>query len=48
MQHLSYPIRFAIIGTVFAIALVYLTYGLYRSNQDNVDFPARKGWACSM
>jgi methyl-accepting chemotaxis protein len=42
MQHLSYPIRFAIIGTVFAIALVYLTYGLYRSNQDNVDFSSKE------
>ncbi|QBJ78510.1 methyl-accepting chemotaxis protein [Aquitalea sp. USM4] len=42
MQHLSYPIRFAIIGTVFAVALVYLTYGLYRSNQDNVDFSSKE------
>ena len=42
MQHLSYPIRFAIIGSVFAIALVYLTYGLYRSNQDNVDFSSKE------
>ena len=42
MQRFSYPTRFAIIGTVFAIALVYLTYGLYRSNQDNVDFSSKE------
>ncbi|RQO76921.1 hypothetical protein DBR44_04425 [Aquitalea sp. FJL05] len=42
MQRLSYPTRFAVIGAVFAIALVYLTYGLYRSNQDNVDFSSKE------
>jgi|GEM_PF-573537 len=42
MQRLSYPSRFAIIGAVFAIALIYLTYGLYRSNQDNVDFSSKE------
>ncbi|BBF86133.1 methyl-accepting chemotaxis protein [Aquitalea magnusonii] len=39
---MSYPSRFAIIGTVFAIALTYLTYGLYRSNQDNADFSSKE------
>jgi methyl-accepting chemotaxis protein len=42
MQRLSYPTRFAVIGAVFAIALFYLTYGLYRSNQDNVDFSSKE------
>jgi len=42
MQRLSYPARFAIIGTVFVVALVYLTFGLYRSNQDNVDFSSKE------
>ena len=42
MQRLSYPTRFVVIGAVFAIALVYLTYGLYRSNQDNVDFSSKE------
>ena len=42
MQRLSYPTRFAVIGAVFAIALVYLTYGLYRSNQDNADFSSKE------
>ncbi|WP_293762920.1 methyl-accepting chemotaxis protein [uncultured Aquitalea sp.] len=42
MRRLSYPSRFAIIGAVFAVALVYLTYGLYRSNQDNADFSGKE------
>ena len=42
MRHMSYPSRFAIIGAVFAIALSYLTYGLYRSNQDNADFSSKE------
>ncbi|OHX13017.1 methyl-accepting chemotaxis protein [Chromobacterium sphagni] len=37
MQRLSYPQRFALIGLVFAAALLYLVYGLYHSNQDNID-----------
>ncbi|WP_047258211.1 methyl-accepting chemotaxis protein [Chromobacterium subtsugae] len=42
MQRLSYPQRFAVIGLVFAIALLYLVYGLYRSNQDNIDSTAKE------
>ena len=38
MQRLSYPSRFALIGAVFAAALLYMVYGLYRTNQDNIDF----------
>jgi methyl-accepting chemotaxis protein len=42
MRRMRYPSRFAIIGAVFAIALIYLTYGLYRSNQDNADFSSKE------
>ncbi|WP_168209739.1 methyl-accepting chemotaxis protein [Chromobacterium paludis] len=42
MQRLSYPQRFAVIGCLFAIVLLYLVYGLYRSNQDNIDFSAKE------
>ncbi|WP_159874985.1 methyl-accepting chemotaxis protein [Aquitalea denitrificans] len=42
MQRLSYPTRFALIGAVFVVALAYLTYGLYRSNQDSVDFSSKE------
>ncbi|QBJ79098.1 methyl-accepting chemotaxis protein [Aquitalea sp. USM4] len=42
MLRMSYPNRFAIIAAVFAIALSYLTYGLYRSNQDNADFSSKE------
>lgn len=42
MQRLSYPARFALIGAVFVVALAYLTYGLYRSNQDSVDFSSKE------
>ncbi|UTH72446.1 methyl-accepting chemotaxis protein [Chromobacterium sp. IIBBL 290-4] len=42
MQRLSYPKRFALIGLVIAIALLYLVYGLYRSNQDNIESTAKE------
>ncbi|WP_162787958.1 methyl-accepting chemotaxis protein [Chromobacterium haemolyticum] len=42
MQRLSYPSRFALIGTVFAVALLYMVYGLYRTNQDNIDFSQKE------
>ncbi|POZ64023.1 methyl-accepting chemotaxis protein [Chromobacterium alticapitis] len=42
MQRLSYPQRFAVIGVLFAFALLYLVYGLYRTNQDNIDFTAKE------
>lgn len=42
MQRLSYPGRFAIIGIVFVSVLIYLTYGLYRSNQDSADFSSKE------
>ncbi|MGC0151852.1 methyl-accepting chemotaxis protein [Chromobacterium vaccinii] len=42
MQRLSYPKRFAVIGLVFAVALLYLVYGLYRSNQDNIESTAKE------
>lgn len=45
MQGLSYPSRFALIGAVFAAALLYMVYGLYRTNQDNIDFSQKKEWA---
>ncbi|PRP69392.1 hypothetical protein BUE93_16545 [Chromobacterium amazonense] len=37
MQVLSYPKRFAVIGLLFALALLYLVYALYRTNQDNIE-----------
>lgn len=42
MQRLSYPSRFALIGAVFAAALIYMVYGLYRTNQDNIDFAQKE------
>ncbi|MCD4503322.1 methyl-accepting chemotaxis protein [Chromobacterium piscinae] len=42
MQRLSYPQRFAVIGVLFAAALLYLVYGLYRSNQDNIESTAKE------
>ncbi|GGY22322.1 methyl-accepting chemotaxis protein [Paludibacterium paludis] len=42
MQRMSYPSRFALIGAVFAIALGYMVYGLYRTNQDSVDFALKE------
>lgn len=39
---LSYLSKFLLIGSVSIVALVYLTYGLYRTNQDNVDFSAKE------
>ncbi|WP_434633396.1 methyl-accepting chemotaxis protein [Chromobacterium sp. CV08] len=42
MQRLSYPKRFAVIGLVFAAALLYLMYGLYHSNQDNIESTAKE------
>ena len=42
MQGLSYPSRFALIGAVFAAALLYMVYGLYRTNQDNIDFSQKE------
>ncbi|ERE07332.1 methyl-accepting chemotaxis protein [Pseudogulbenkiania ferrooxidans] len=42
MQRLSYPQRFAVIGVLFATALLYLVYGLYRSNQDNIESTAKE------
>ncbi|AXE29026.1 hypothetical protein DK842_03320 [Chromobacterium phragmitis] len=42
MQRLSYPQRFAVIGVLFAAALLYLVYGLFRSNQDNIESTAKE------
>ncbi|WP_179958202.1 methyl-accepting chemotaxis protein [Chitinimonas arctica] len=42
MRRLSYPVRFGLIGAVATLALIYLGYGLYRTNQDNVDFSAKE------
>ena len=42
MRSMSYPARFGLIGAVSALALVYLGYSLYRTNQDNVDFSAKE------
>ncbi|MEJ8674730.1 methyl-accepting chemotaxis protein [Chromobacterium amazonense] len=42
MQQLSYPKRFAVIGLLFAFALLYLVYGLYRTNQDSIEFTAKE------
>ncbi len=39
---LSYPRKFLLIGAVSVVALAYLTYGLYRTNQDNVDFSGKE------
>nr|WP_199065412.1 methyl-accepting chemotaxis protein [Chromobacterium sp. ASV5] len=42
MRRMSYPSRFALIGVVFALTLLYMVYGLYRSNQDNIDSTAKE------
>lgn len=42
MQRMSYPSRFTLIGAVFAVALLYMVYGLYRTHQDNIDFSQKE------
>ncbi|GGY17232.1 methyl-accepting chemotaxis protein [Paludibacterium paludis] len=42
MNRLSYPARFGLIGVLFALTLLYLTWGLYRTNQANIEFSAKE------
>lgn len=39
---LSYPRRFALVGSLCLLLLAFLGYGLYRSTQDAVDFTAKE------
>ncbi len=42
MSRLTYPLRFALIGAVFALTLFYLTWGLFSNNQNTINFSAKE------
>ncbi|MDK2125580.1 methyl-accepting chemotaxis protein [Parachitinimonas caeni] len=42
MRRQRYPTRFGVIGVMVALALAYLGYGLYRTNQTQVEFSAKE------